>query len=87
MVKMKKNQIQQAVEDYKNLKKDEAGEKQRQEQEWSSVMHSTHKNMSEGAANAISIHKIKTNRQGKQSFNKEHHTPGHQIHKGPNKKK
>lgn len=78
--------MQQAFEDYKTLKNKEKGEAHKNEHEWNKVMHSKHNNMSEGAQNATSIHKIRTNREGSASNSKGHHTPGHQVHKGPKKK-
>lgn len=87
MAKIKKNSIQQGKELHKNQRIDEKAERQRQDQAWQNLMHSTHKKLSEGALNISLTNRKSSNRGTKEAGSKGHHKEGHAIHKGPHKKK
>ncbi len=87
MTKIKKNHIEQGKELHKNQIIDEKNDKHKQQQEWSNLMDSTHKKLSEGALNISLTNRIRSNRGTKEASSKGHHKEGHAIHKGPHKKK
>lgn len=84
MTKIKKNKVMLEKEYHENLKHNEVVQKEQMEQEWSSVMHSTQKNMSEGALNIFRIQKSRNHWGNKQlwgSKEKGRNKPGHKTPK------
>jgi len=86
MTKIKKNHHQEEAELHKNKRIDEKSDHTKQNQEWSNLMDSTHKKLSEGALNIAHTHRIRTNRKTSSANSKDHHREGHEVHKGPHKK-
>lgn len=87
MTKIKKNTIEEAKELHKNQRIDEKNEHHKLAQEWSDLMHSTHKNISEGALNIALTNHIRSNRGTKEAGSKGHNKEGHAVHKGPHNKR